>query len=128
MVRRCKATTTAGSPCSAQPVRADGYCWWHSPALTNERDEARRRGGAARSNKARAKKRLPAGVLSNDDLRGVLGLTIAKVLQGTVEPGVGSSVASLARAYVLVTEAGAVETLQAQVDELRALIAARGSA
>jgi len=105
MVRRCKATTVAGPPCSAQPVRADGYCWWHSPALANERDEARRRGGSARSNRARAKKQLPA-----------------------VEPGVGSSVASLARAYVAVTEAGAVETLEREVAELRDLIATRGSA
>jgi hypothetical protein len=71
---------------------------------------------------------MPAGVLSTDELRGVLGITIAKVLRGDVEPGVGSSVASLARAYGAVTEAGAVETLQAQVDELRSLIAARGSA
>jgi hypothetical protein len=57
-----------------------------------------------------------------------LGLTIAKVLNGVVEPGVGSSVASLARAYVAVTEAGAVETLQTEVEELRALITRRGSA
>ena len=128
MLRRCKAKNSGGSPCSATPVRADGYCWWHSPALAKERDEARRRGGAARSNASRAKKQLPAGVLSNDQLRGVLGVTIAKVLNGAVEPGVGSSVASLARAYVAVTEAGAVETLQAQVDELRALITMRGSA
>src|SRR5687768_11864892 len=128
MVRRCAAKTAAGSPCSATPVRPSGYCYWHDPALTAERDEARRRGGAARSNKARAVKQLPAGVLSNDQLRGVLGVTIAKVLKGDVEPGVGSSVASLARAYVSVTEAGAVETLQAQVDELRSLIATRGSA
>src|SRR5215217_4572898 len=106
MVKRCKATTTAGSPCSAQPVRADGYCWWHSPALAAERDAARRRGGVARSNKARAKKQLPAGVLSNDELRGVLGVTIERVLNAAIEPGVGSSVASLARAYVAVTEAG----------------------
>jgi len=71
---------------------------------------------------------LPAGVLSNDELRGVLGITIAKVLNGNVEPGVGSSVASLARAYVAVTEAGAVEVLEAQVAELRSLIGTRGTA
>src|SRR5688572_16501470 len=128
MVKRCKATTTAGAPCSAQPVRADGYCWWHSPALTNERDEARRRGGAARSNKARAKKQLPAGVLTNDELLGFVGLSIKGVLAGKIEPGVANSVANLARAYIVVEEAGAVEAMQAQVAELRALIAARGSA
>src|SRR5215212_6446619 len=128
MVRRCSAKAVSGSPCSATPVRPSGYCYWHDPALTAERDAARRRGGSARSNAARAKKELPAGVLTNDQLRGVLGLTIAKVLNGAVEPGVGSSVASLARDYVAVTEAGAIETLQSEVEELRALISMRGSA
>src|SRR3954451_15079158 len=128
MLKRCTANNVSGSPCSSTPVRDDGYCYWHSPALAADREDARRRGGAARSNQARAKKALPAGVLSTDELRGVLGITIARVLSGAVEPGVGSSVASLARAYVAVTEAGAVETLQSQVDELRDLIAARGSA
>ena len=37
MVSRCKATTASGSPCSATPVRADGFCWWHAPALEAER-------------------------------------------------------------------------------------------
>ena len=128
MVSRCKATTISGSPCSATPVRPSGWCYWHDSTLSAERDAARRRGGSARSNRARAKKALPAGVLSNDELRGVLGITIAKVLNGNVEPGVGSSVASLARAYVAVTEAGAVEVLEAQVAELRSLIGTRGTA
>jgi hypothetical protein len=128
MVNRCNAHSATGAPCSAQPVRDDGYCYWHSPATAGERVEARRRGGVNRSNKARAKKELPAGVMTNDELRGLVGLTIKGVLGGRVEPGVGNAVAALARAYVTVTEAGAVEAMQAQVDELRALIAARGSA
>jgi hypothetical protein len=41
---------------------------------------------------------------------------------------VANSVAALARAYVVVGEASAVETLEREVDELRALIAARGLA
>jgi len=109
-------------------VRDDGYCYWHSPLTASERAEARRRGGQNRSNAARAKKELPAGVMTNDELRGLVGLTIKGVLAGRVEPGIGNSVAALSRAYVAVTEAGAVETLQAQVDELRDLIAMRGSA
>ena len=122
---RCKATTAAGSPCSAQPILDDGYCYWHSPAVAEERREARRRGGAHKSNQARARKHLPAGVLSTDELRGVLGMTIAKVLSGAVEPGVGSSVASLARAYIAVTEAGAVERIEERLGALER-IAARG--
>ena len=124
---RCQATTKSGKPCSATVV-ADGMCAWHAPSWADRRRQWSAEGGRRRSNAARAKKELPASVLSNDQLRGVLGLTIAKVLNGAVEPGVGSSVASLARAYVAVTEAGAVETLQSEVDELRTLISMRGSA
>ncbi len=125
---RCMATTKDGKPCAARPRPGTDRCPWHDEALSVRRREWSARGGASRSNAARAKKAQPAGVLTNDQLRGVLGVTIAKVLKGDVEPGVGSSVASLARAYVAVTEAGAVETLQAEVEEIRALISMRGSA
>jgi hypothetical protein len=109
-------------------VRPDGWCYWHSPSTAQDRAEARRRGGQNRSNRVRAKKGLPDGALTLDQLRGVLGLTIQDVREGRVEPGVGSSVASLARAYVAVNEAGAVEALERDVAELRELIARRGTA
>lgn len=92
------------------------------------RRDISRKGGAARSNAARAKKALPAGVLSTDDLRGLLGLTLKGVIAGKVEPGVGNAAANLARAYVAVTEAGAVEAMERRLDELEALAARRGSA
>jgi hypothetical protein len=66
--------------------------------------------------------------MTNEELRGLVGVTMQAVLGGSVEPGVANSVAALARAYIAVEEAGSVETLQRQVDELRALIAARGIA
>jgi hypothetical protein len=128
MADRCVGTNKSGQPCSAKPLPNSDRCPWHDPAWDERRKEWSVRGGHGKSNRARAAKQLPAGVLSNAQLRGVLGVTIAKVLKGDVEPGVGSSVASLARAYVAVTEAGAIETLQSEVDELRSLIAARGSA
>ena len=127
MAERCVGTNKSGKPCSAKPLPGSDRCPWHDPAWDERRKAWSVRGGHGKSNRARAAKQLPAGVLSNDQLRGVLGVTIVKVLKGDVEPGVGSSVASLARAYVAVTEAAAVETLQAQVDELRALIAARSA-
>jgi hypothetical protein len=71
--------------------------------------EWRRRGGRASSNASRAAKRIPDGLLSLDELRGVIGLTIADVRSGTVDPPVGSAVASLARAYIAVAEAGTLE-------------------
>src|SRR5829696_5803806 len=108
MVVRCKAHAAAGAPCAAQPVRDDGYCYWHSPSTASERAEARRRGGQNRSNAARAKKELPAGVMTNDELRGLVGLTMKGVLSGRIEPGVARAVFDGARTYTTVEEAGAV--------------------
>jgi hypothetical protein len=62
-------------------------------------------------------------LLSVQALQALLGLTITEVRAGTIEPGVANSVAALARAYITVSEAAAIETLQAQVDDLRALVA-----
>ena len=125
---RCQAIAASGQPCSATPRPGRPFCLWHDPEAEEQRRELSRRGGAARSNRARAAKQVPADVLTIDELRGLLGQTIKAVIAGRVEPGVGNSVAALSRAYVVVNEAGAVETLEAQVNELRALIAARGSA
>ena len=124
---RCRAVTKSGKPCSATVV-ADGMCAWHAPSWAERRRQWSAEGGRRRSNAARAKKELPAGVMTTDELRGLVGLTIKGVLGGQVEPGVGNAVAALSRAYVTVTEAGAVEAIQTQVDELRALISGRGSA
>jgi hypothetical protein len=121
MLSRCKATNAAGEPCSAGPVRADGYCYWHSPALEAERQANRRKGGAGRSNANRARKALPAaGTLTIDELRAVLESTIAKTLHGSIEPGVANAVASLARAYGSLSEAAKLEELTDRLDHLEA--------
>jgi hypothetical protein len=125
---RCQATAASGRPCSATPRPDRPFCLWHDPEAAELRRELSRRGGQARSNQARAKRHLPKGVLTHDELRGVLGLTIADVRAGTVEANVANAVASLARAYVAVSEAAAVETLEREVAELRDLIATRGLA
>lgn len=118
----CMAQTKSGNPCSAQPWR-DGLCRWHHPDLADARAEARRKGGVNRSSKIRAAKRLPDDVLTTEQLRGVLSKTLQEVISGQLEPAVGNAAASLARAYVAVTEAGAVERLESRLVELEALAA-----
>jgi hypothetical protein len=115
MVRRCKAKTISGSPCSATPVRDDGYCYWHSPALAAERDEARRRGGSARSNQARARKQM-SGLNDMTDVKARLMVALAKVEEGELEPGPANAMANLARA--IATVAG-VADFEGQLAELR---------
>lgn len=114
---KCSATNKTGAPCSAAAWR-DGLCRWHHPDLAGKVAEGRRRGGVNKSSKARAAKRLPDEVLTTEQLRGVLGKTLQDVISGKLEPAVGNAAASLARAYVAVTEAGAVEELTQRLDEL----------
>jgi hypothetical protein len=66
--------------------------------------EARRKGGKAKSNRARARKQLVSTAMSPAELEGVIGLTITQVLAGKISPGIGNAVASLARASVAIRE------------------------
>jgi hypothetical protein len=115
MVKRCKAKNGTGSPCSATPVRADGYCWWHSPETTSEREDARRRGGAARSNHSRASKHI-AGASDMTDVKARLMVALAKVEEGDLEPGPANAMANLARAIATVAGVADFET---QLADLR---------
>ena len=78
---RCAATNRDGSPCSAH-VWSGGHCRWHAPELKEQRREWSRKGGRQRSNRARAKRALPEGLMSPDELRGLLGSVLKGVLVG----------------------------------------------
>lgn len=119
---KCSARNKDGRPCSAH-AWADGLCRWHHPDLETQRTEGRRKGGAARANAARAKRRLPADVLSVDDVRGVVGRTITSVLAGDVEPGVGNCVANLARVALMAAEHSALADLDTRLAGIEALAA-----
>ena len=119
MVDRCKGTNAAGAPCGAQALR-DGWCAWHDPERQPEMAEARRKGGQAKSNRARARKQLASTAMTPAELEGVLGLTITQVLSGAQPPGVGSAIAALAKASIAIREATELEK------RLEALEAANG--
>ncbi len=85
------------------------WCRWHSPDRESERAEWRRKGGAARSNRARARKQLAGQVMSMSDMDAFLCASMVKVAAGRMEPGVGSAVATLARTVVAIRTAGEIE-------------------
>jgi|GEM_PF-1042721 len=116
MDAQCIALTRGGQPCSAGPVRPSGYCYWHDPALLEQRLTDRQRGGAARSNVARARKQIADAVLTPGDIQGLLGATLRGVIAGRTEPGIGNAAANLARALVAVREATDVETRLAALE------------
>ncbi len=109
MEQMCIATTKEGRPCSAGPVRPSGYCYWHDPALLEQRLTDRQRGGAARSNVARARKQLQRDVMTLSDVQGVLCRTLARVVAGETEPGVGTAAATLGRAIAAIATVADLE-------------------
>jgi hypothetical protein len=118
---RCQGINKDGSACKARAQRNSEYCLAHDPERVTDLTEWRRRGGRASSNAARARRQLPEGMLTNQELQGLVGKTIREVLDGTTEPGVARSVFDGARTYITVAEAGAFEELTRRLDELEAL-------
>lgn len=116
MPEGCRGTNRDGSPCSARALPGEPWCVWHHPDRSDQRDQWNRAGGRARSNQARARKQLPAD-FNATDLRATLAATIGQALSGAVAPGVATSVASLARAWLAANEqADLVERIEALED------------
>ena len=107
-VGKCSATNKDARPCSAQ-VWKEGLCRWHHPELEAQRTEGRRKGGLARSNRARAHKQLPADPMSDEEVHAWLGVVFTRVIAGAMAPGVGVAAGSIARAMVAVRQAGELE-------------------
>ncbi len=126
MAERCLGRNRDGSPCSAAP-RASGWCMWHDPAREAERAEWRKRGGQRRSNRARAQKQLPDGLMTPVELRGLLGVVLKNVIVGRIEPGVGNAAANLARAMVSIQETQELEARIQQLEERAGLAEGRAS-
>jgi len=122
---RCQATANSGKPCSATARAGRPFCVWHDPLAADERLELSRRGGAARSNAARARKQLPADPLSGEQLVSYLSVVFKGVISGRLEPRVGTAAATIAKTMVDIRGAGEVERLAAEVEDLRALLARR---
>ncbi len=115
MPSQCIGRNKAGQPCSAQAWK-DELCRWHHPELEEQRAEARRKGGAARSNRARARKQIPA-VMSPDELAGWLSLLFAKVVAGITEPRIGTAAATIARTLLEVREVTDLERRLTALEE-----------
>jgi len=124
---RCQATNQSGKPCSAAHWR-DGWCRWHHPDLTEQRKAWSAKGGANRSNKSRARKGLPAELMTMEEVQSYLGVTLRGVLGGKVDPGVGTAVANIARAMTTVAGAGALEQQIADLAQQIAELTGRRSA
>jgi len=116
MDRNCSATTKAGAPCSGPVLPGRDLCWAHDPALNQRRAEGQRRGGEARSNQARARRKFAAAALGSDQVLGLLSVALRDVIDGKLEPGIASAAANLGRAIVAVRGATELEARLAALE------------
>ena len=107
MAERCQAETKGGKPCGATVV-ADGMCAWHAPSWEARRRQWSSKGGAARSNRARARRQL-GEAMTLQEVQVLLGVALRAVLAGKLTPNVAGAAASLARAMTTVATASEFE-------------------
>jgi len=130
MAAKCCAITRGGSRCNSPVLPDEEHCWMHSPAAAEARREASRKGGKARSNKARAAKLIP-DAMSAEDLAGFLSLLFTSTMVGKIEPKIGTACAAIAGRLLEAQTAAAqpsIDDLQEQLATLRALIERGGRA
>lgn len=109
MANQCLGTNRDGNPCSAYVAEGDTWCQWHNPARASERTEWARKGGSARSNKARARKQLAEQAMAIEDIDALLCTALVNVSEGRLEPGVGSAMAGISKTIVGIRSASDLE-------------------
>ena len=109
MASQCQGTNRNGAPYSAHVYGGEVWCRWHDPDRAEDRAEWSRKGGQARSNRARAKRRLADQVMSIDDLDALLCSALTKVSEGELEPGIGTAMATIAKTITTIRTTGDLE-------------------
>src|SRR5689334_23295190 len=102
---QCRAARKDGTPCRAR-ARPSGFCFVHDPELGPKRNQARRRGGYASSNRARLEKQFPEDL---EIIRSTLDAACARLLAGSMEPRVASAIASVVTVRLKLHEIGDTE-------------------
>jgi hypothetical protein len=105
---RCGTTNKDGSPCNARPWK-DDLCRWHHPEAQAAIREGRRKGGRAKSNRARARRQYLDGNLSLPEIQGLLSDALRQLLTGDLEPGRAQAIASLGRVLLAISQSVELE-------------------
>ena len=109
MPSQCSGTNKDGRPCSAHVEEGRKWCAWHDPDREADRAAWRRKGGANRSNRIRARKQLADQVLTIGDLDALLCNALVKVAAGRMTPGIGLAMAGIAKTITSIRTAGDLE-------------------
>ena len=100
---RCQAQNQSGEPCGATHYR-DGWCRWHhpDPEMREKHRAISARGGKERSNTNRARRKLAGDLRDLVGVKATLLEAMEEVRNGDMDPEIGRSLATLARAVVVV--------------------------
>lgn len=117
---RCHGTTKAGKPCPATGT-VGGYCYWHSPTIS----EAAKQAARVRGHKNAAKARLPlkftpADFATEAGARKVLEETADFVRSGKIPNSTAQTIAKLAGVAARLGELRAAEEIAKLQRELEA--------
>lgn len=107
MSRQCAAITQAGRRCPNFAVLDSDKCVAHEPRMKEKIAAGRHKGGKGKSNAARARKAILQDLR---DVSDVLLQSIRETESGAMSPGKATALATLARAYVAVHEAGLIDS------------------
>jgi hypothetical protein len=115
MATKCSAIAKSGSRCTVPVVAGSSFCYLHDPAMAERRREGAKKGGRNRSTKARAAAQIPEAMTATD-LAGWLSLLFTNVVEGHVEPRVGTAAATIAKVLLEVRTATAVESRLSELE------------
>ncbi len=116
MATQCLGRNRDNSPCSAWVPAGRAYCQWHDPDREAERRAWRAKGGAHRSNRARARRELTTDAVSLRDAAGIMGRLLRRLENGQAEPGVVSAAAAAVRALASLEQATTHEDRIAELE------------
>jgi hypothetical protein len=115
--RRCSHQPENGTRCKANAQTGSPYCFFHDPALDEERAEARKAGGIARTLKVTLPTDLPVKPLRTaSDVAALLGETINQVRRGEIDLRVSNAIGYLSGILLSAIEKGSFEARLAALE------------
>ncbi len=111
--RLCTATKADGTACGSFAIPTYGTCFYHTPELQEKAAANRIKGGTNHGNSSRAQRLIP-GVLK--DTQDLLVKALKAVHDGTMDPKIGTAMATISNALVRIHEVGELATRLADVE------------
>ena len=86
--RTCAATTKRGNPCPATPM-PDGFCYWHSPLISNEEKRVAQIRGGLNGHRAVIPGAGNPRIGTPKQIREYISETLGLVTRGELDRGIG---------------------------------------